>query len=535
MHLLLLLASMATAGELGVGELFAAPGDTGSVTVAVMVDSSEAGSVRQLEVEAPPELLLRPSSRLGPSQVPPDGRLSFAVDYQVAPDAAAGEWTFDLRSRGGRNGEFESRFRVTVTPPAEGRTAPVVVPPGRELECHELLQGARQVCGPGPLAWARSEAERRVAFARLAAARLAALEARVEEFDRGERGLAEVHAALLDLAEEYQVLLTSVATQGQLSDEAYGMLQTGLKSDEVLQGFTAKQLLRRRDKARSRVEALEGRHPVLAGKDASFAELLAAERLHAPKLSETRLLARLVRQPRRFPRLQAIMQLGEAQEEKEEAAKALAEASLQEGGVGIQQAAALESLTKLGAVTAAAVPRLAEGLDASRPEGKEAVYKTLLRAGTPEALAAVEKFESEWLARSLRATAGLRGWKGWHSSVRKREAALARTQGEWEVLWKRHRPEAPLPQVEFEREMVLGVFIGPDAVSDLALSGYADVGERVETAYRFTEAPSAPKDLFPFLIVRLPASSKPVLVVELAEPAQGGSPVQTTRLSAPSR
>lgn len=535
MHLLLLLAAAATAGELGVGELFAAPGDTGSVTVAVMVEPSEAGSVRELEVEAPPELLLRPSSRLGPSEVPPDGRLTFSVDYQVAPDAAAGEWTFDLRSRGGRSGEFQSRFRVTVAPPAEPRAAPAAVPAGREIECRDLLQGARQVCGPGPLAWARSEAERRVAFARLAAARLAGLEARVSEFDRGERGVAEAHAALLDLAEEYQVLLTSVATQGRLSDEAYGMLQTGLSSDPALEGFTAKQLLRWRDRARSRVEALERRHPVLAGKDASFSELLAAERLHAPKLSETRLLARLVRQPRRFPRLQAIMHLGEAQEDKEEAAKALAEASLQEGGVGIQQAAALESLTKLGAVTAAAVPRLAEGLDAGRPEGKEGVYKTLLRAGTPEARAAVEKFESEWLARSLRATVGLRGWKGWQSGVRGREAALARTPSEWEALWKRHRPEAPVPELDFEREMALGIFIGPDAVSDLALSGYADVGERIETAYRFTEAPSAPKDLFAFLIVRLPASPKPVLVVELAEPAQGGAPVQTTRLSAPAR
>jgi hypothetical protein len=36
----------------------------------------------------------------------------------------------------------------------------------------------------------------------------------------------------------------------------------------------------------------------------------------------------------------------------------------------------------------------------------------------------------------------------------------ARTAGEWDAVWKRHAPGRPQPQVDFSREMVVGVFAG---------------------------------------------------------------------------
>jgi hypothetical protein len=35
-----------------------------------------------------------------------------------------------------------------------------------------------------------------------------------------------------------------------------------------------------------------------------------------------------------------------------------------------------------------------------------------------------------------------------------------RTPAEWSALWKQHAPNRPLPDVDFSREMVVGVFLG---------------------------------------------------------------------------
>jgi VWFA-related protein len=46
------------------------------------------------------------------------------------------------------------------------------------------------------------------------------------------------------------------------------------------------------------------------------------------------------------------------------------------------------------------------------------------------------------------------------SGIDRGEQIVARTQGEWEAIWRRHAAGRPVPAVDFSRDMVVGVFLG---------------------------------------------------------------------------
>ena len=54
--------------------------------------------------------------------------------------------------------------------------------------------------------------------------------------------------------------------------------------------------------------------------------------------------------------------------------------------------------------------------------------------------------------------------KGYRSGVRDPLQVVIRSQGEWNAFWKRHSVTntnpAPAPNVDFDREMVVGIFLG---------------------------------------------------------------------------
>jgi hypothetical protein len=50
--------------------------------------------------------------------------------------------------------------------------------------------------------------------------------------------------------------------------------------------------------------------------------------------------------------------------------------------------------------------------------------------------------------------------KGTQSFVDQAVQVAARTVAEWDKVWKQHAPGRPQPQVDFSREMVVGVFAG---------------------------------------------------------------------------
>ena len=63
--------------------------------------------------------------------------------------------------------------------------------------------------------------------------------------------------------------------------------------------------------------------------------------------------------------------------------------------------------------------------------------------------------------------------RGYHSGVVERAVRVARDESEWRDLWREHagftvpRPEAP--EVDWEREMVVGAFLGARATAGYAL------------------------------------------------------------------
>jgi hypothetical protein len=46
------------------------------------------------------------------------------------------------------------------------------------------------------------------------------------------------------------------------------------------------------------------------------------------------------------------------------------------------------------------------------------------------------------------------------SGIDRAEQVVARTDAEWQALWRRHAPGRPAPAVDFSKHMVIGVFLG---------------------------------------------------------------------------
>ena len=59
--------------------------------------------------------------------------------------------------------------------------------------------------------------------------------------------------------------------------------------------------------------------------------------------------------------------------------------------------------------------------------------------------------------------------KGDQSNVDDARQVTARTTAEWSTLWRRHSPDRVQPRVDFERDMVLGVFLGSRATAGFSV------------------------------------------------------------------
>jgi len=77
-------------------------------------------------------------------------------------------------------------------------------------------------------------------------------------------------------------------------------------------------------------------------------------------------------------------------------------------------------------------------------------------------------------------------WQDAVSGIREREVVLVRSREEWERLWRRHtagmQPQPELPDVNFNREMVVAVFMG-ERPSDGYGVQVAAVEETPDTVY----------------------------------------------------
>ncbi|HEX3703665.1 MAG TPA: protease complex subunit PrcB family protein [Vicinamibacterales bacterium] len=59
--------------------------------------------------------------------------------------------------------------------------------------------------------------------------------------------------------------------------------------------------------------------------------------------------------------------------------------------------------------------------------------------------------------------------KGAESAVDAPRQVTVRTLAEWQTLWRLHAPGRPVPDVDFERNMVVGVFLGTRPTAGFAV------------------------------------------------------------------
>jgi PrcB C-terminal len=103
--------------------------------------------------------------------------------------------------------------------------------------------------------------------------------------------------------------------------------------------------------------------------------------------------------------------------------------------------------------------------------------------------------------------------KGDQSNVDETKQVLVRTDAEWTKLWQQHAADRPRPQVDFSKEMVVGLFMGsrPSAgFSTAVISATAGNGAlmvRYSETMPSARAVSAQVLTFPFHLVAIPKAT----------------------------
>jgi hypothetical protein len=101
--------------------------------------------------------------------------------------------------------------------------------------------------------------------------------------------------------------------------------------------------------------------------------------------------------------------------------------------------------------------------------------------------------------------------KGAQSNVDVAKTVTIRSAAEWAALWRTHAPERDLPDVDFSREIVAGVFLGsrPSAGFQVEVVGVRDEPDALVVQYRVTvparDAVSAAVLTAPYHLVALPS------------------------------
>ena len=80
-------------------------------------------------------------------------------------------------------------------------------------------------------------------------------------------------------------------------------------------------------------------------------------------------------------------------------------------------------------------------------------------------------------------------YRGTQSRIEEPREVTIRSAAEWSALWKDHAPGAPVPAVDFTREMVVGVFLGTRPTGGYAVEITSIDAARSEliVAYRVDE------------------------------------------------
>ena len=73
------------------------------------------------------------------------------------------------------------------------------------------------------------------------------------------------------------------------------------------------------------------------------------------------------------------------------------------------------------------------------------------------------------------------------SNVDDARQVTVRTTAEWDTLWRQHSPDRDQPRVDFERDMVLGVFLGSRTTAGFSVEIVNALVEQGILVVRFRE------------------------------------------------
>ncbi len=105
---------------------------------------------------------------------------------------------------------------------------------------------------------------------------------------------------------------------------------------------------------------------------------------------------------------------------------------------------------------------------------------------------------------------------GDQSQIENPRQAVARTQAEWEALWRAHGAEGKPPAVDLTRAMVIGVFLGTRPTAGYAVEIIRIEKREKELVVTWRERSPGPRDIVvqvltaPFVLVRTELDERPV-------------------------
>jgi hypothetical protein len=76
--------------------------------------------------------------------------------------------------------------------------------------------------------------------------------------------------------------------------------------------------------------------------------------------------------------------------------------------------------------------------------------------------------------------------RGDQSGIEEAREVVVRTPEEWKKIWQAHAPERPMPEVDFAKQMVVGVFLGYRSTGGFGatITGIERDGENLVVSWR---------------------------------------------------
>jgi Tol biopolymer transport system component len=127
-------------------------------------------------------------------------------------------------------------------------------------------------------------------------------------------------------------------------------------------------------------------------------------------------------------------------------------------------------------------------------------------------------------------------WSGPNSQVTQKEYHLVKTKEDWEKLWNRHTSDKPIPEIDFTKEMCIGIFQGKRFNSDGVTATISEEKDRIlvrfdDISFQTVSIGSGGGGVrvTAFGIFVLPHSTKQVVLEENTQRLIGEPPIWTER------